>query len=60
MGLAFVVLVALLAWLLIHERPGRPEQALCPVCGATIETDWTTCAYCGSALTRVGMPIMKG
>ncbi len=51
MGLVFVVLVGLLAWVLIQERPGRPERALCHVCGATVETDWTTCAYCGSALT---------
>lgn len=56
MGLAFVLLVALLAWLLIHERPGRPEQALCPVCGATIETDWTTCAYCGTPLAGIERP----
>jgi hypothetical protein len=60
MGLAFVVLVALLAWLLFRERPSRPEQALCQVCGATVETDWTTCAYCGSALTQARMPLMKG
>lgn len=60
MGLVFLVLVAILAWLLMHERPGRPRQALCPVCGATVETDWTTCAYCGSALTPVGAGAAKG
>lgn len=51
MGLVFVVLVGLLAWLLFQERPGRPERAECHVCGAMVERDWPTCAFCGSALT---------
>jgi len=54
MGLVFVVLVALLAWLWLWERPGRPQRAQCPVCGATVETDWITCAYCGTALSWPG------
>ncbi len=50
MGLVFVGLVALLVWLLFVERPGKPERGQCHACGATTETDWTVCAFCGEPL----------
>lgn len=56
MGLTFVGLIALLVWLLFVERPGKPERAQCPACGAAIETDWPVCAYCGTSLVGIERP----
>lgn len=50
MILAFVAMVGLLLYALLREKPGQPQPAACWNCGRPVETDWTTCPYCGVAL----------
>jgi len=48
--LAFVVMVGLLLYAVIKERPGQRQPAACPNCGRPVELDWEACPYCGARL----------
>ncbi|MDP1713311.1 MAG: zinc ribbon domain-containing protein [Anaerolineales bacterium] len=50
MILAFVGMVGSLLYALFREKPGQPQPAACWNCERPVETDWTTCPYCGAAL----------
>lgn len=54
MILVFVVIVSLLLYTLLSERPGQPQAAICWHCERPVETDWTTCPYCDVELTEAG------
>lgn len=56
MILVFMALVGLLLFTLLHERPGQPQSASCWNCERPVETDWTSCPYCGVALVEAGRP----
>ena len=55
-GLVMIVLftgmIGLLLYALFRERPGRPEPASCWNCQRPVESYWSHCAYCGSALAQ--------
>lgn len=48
----FVSMVGLLAYALLRERPGQPQPAICWNCERPVETDWTSCPYCGASLLK--------
>ena len=61
MGLIWLIpiaVVALIVWAvatLVH-RPAQPGQAassgrVCPSCGRSAQSDWSTCPYCGKPLS---------
>lgn len=50
MILTFVGMVGSLLYGLFREKPGQPQPAACWNCERPVETDWTTCPYCGAAL----------
>lgn len=54
MILVFVAMVALLLYTLLSERPGQPQPDVCWNCERPVETDWTTCPYCGVELAEAG------
>ncbi len=54
MIVVFVAMVALLLYTLLSERPGQPQSSVCWNCERPIETDWTTCPYCGVELAEAG------
>ena len=50
MILAFVAMVGSLLYALFREKPEQPQPASCWNCERPVETDWTTCPYCGITL----------
>lgn len=46
----FVAMVALMLYALFRERPGQAQPAVCGNCERPVETDWTSCPYCGVTL----------
>jgi hypothetical protein len=50
MIVAFMGMVGSLVYTLFREKPGQPQPATCWNCERPIETDWTSCPYCGEAI----------
>ncbi|MDX1418249.1 MAG: hypothetical protein R3293_28875 [Candidatus Promineifilaceae bacterium] len=48
-----IAMVGILLFSLLKERPVLPRQTTCPHCGRPVETDWTDCPFCESALEQV-------
>jgi hypothetical protein len=49
LGLAFLAGYGVAA--LVRRSP-RPAPPACPSCGRVVQTDWTTCPYCGTRLVE--------
>ena len=47
MIVVFIAMVGLMLFALLREQPSHPQPAHCRNCGRPVETDWTTCPYCG-------------
>ncbi len=54
MILVFTLMVGTLLYALLREKPGQPRPAACWNCERPVETDWTSCPYCGVALAEGG------
>jgi len=50
MIVTFTGLVGTLIYTLFREKPGQPQSAVCWNCERPVETDWTSCPYCGETL----------
>lgn len=48
--LAFVVMVGLLLYAVVKERPGQRQPTACWNCERPVEVDWEACPYCGARL----------
>ncbi|TFH47729.1 MAG: zinc ribbon domain-containing protein [Lysobacterales bacterium] len=54
MILIFVLMVGVLLFALVREKPGQPQPAACWNCERPVETEWTACPYCGAKLAEIG------